>query len=75
MSFQQWSSKSRAMGCLLFVPHIPAEIVIGRDVGRIVLHARRPVVTGRQHLLKERELVGPRGLRLGRGGNAPAWCR
>src|ERR1700730_15230598 len=73
MSFQQWSSKSRAMGGLLsclFVPHIAAEIVVGGDVGRIALHARRPVVAGRRHLLQERALVGPGGLRLG-GAIAP----
>src|SRR5262249_52309809 len=56
----------RFCSCLpLFQTHVAAEIVVGGNVGRVALQARRAVVAGRQNPLQERALVGPGGLRLG----------
>jgi hypothetical protein len=54
----------------LFVPDVAAEIVVEGDIGRITLHADRPIVVGREHRFEEGELVGPGRFRL---GAAIAW--
>ena len=62
------------ISAFLLLPHVAAEIVIGRNVGGIALDAGRAVMARRQDRLQERALTGPGRLRLGAAIARRAWC-
>src|SRR6516225_10709405 len=72
-SFQQWSSKSRAMVCscvtisipfLLLHPHVLGEIIIRGMVAFVDLSAARAVIARVEHALEKSELQHPGGFCL-----------
>src|SRR5215831_13249630 len=72
-SFQQWSSKSRAMVCscvtisipfLLLHPHVLIEIIIRGMVAFVDLSAAQAVIARIEHALEKIELQHPGGFRL-----------
>src|SRR5215475_6664676 len=69
-SFQQWSSKSRAMVCscvipfLLLHPHVLGEIIIRGMVAFVDLSAAQAVIARVEHALEKSELQHPGGFCL-----------